>query len=118
MAQPRARVTRFGTYDPAKDKKNWYRIQLSEQVDEIIEGPIALEVFFFLPIPKSTTKKKRNAMLLEDLRHTKKPDIDNYIKLILDVMTGIVYKDDSQIWRIDAKKMYSDDPRTEIILTW
>ena len=48
----------------------------------------------------------------------KKPDIDNLIKFALDALQGkegyIV--DDSQVVRIYAEKLYSDDPRTEIMI--
>ena len=45
---------------------------------------------------------------------TKKPDLDNVIKAVLDALNGVAYKDDSRIVRIEARKEYSDSPRLEI----
>ena len=44
-------------------------------------------------------------------------DIDNYLKATLDVLTGVVWLDDSQIWMLDVEKHIASDgdgPRTEI----
>lgn len=44
-------------------------------------------------------------------------DVDNFLKAVLDCMTGIVYADDSQIHVLKAEKCYdSEDPRIEIII--
>mgnify|MGYP003149638683 CR=1 FL=1 len=47
----------------------------------------------------------------------RKHDIDNYNKLVLDAMNGIVYRDDSQINKLTIEK-YKDkeDPRIEIYI--
>ena len=47
---------------------------------------------------------------------TKKPDLDNIAKAILDSLNGIAYKDDSQIVSLLISKKYSDRPRVEITL--
>ena len=45
----------------------------------------------------------------------RKRDVDNYNKLVLDSLEGIVYQDDSQIQTLGIKKDYSkDNPRIEI----
>lgn len=47
----------------------------------------------------------------------RKRDIDNYHKLSLDALSGIVYKDDSQIQRMVVEKFYDRlNPRIEIVL--
>ena len=40
----------------------------------------------------------------------KKPDIDNCIKVILDSLNGIAYKDDSQVVSLKIEKYYADKP--------
>lgn len=48
----------------------------------------------------------------------RKHDIDNYCKLILDSLTGIVYVDDSQIQKITISKHYDkNNPRVELYLS-
>jgi Holliday junction resolvase RusA-like endonuclease len=38
---------------------------------------------------------------------TKKPDIDNLTKAILDALNGIAWNDDAQVAQITAKKVWS-----------
>lgn len=84
----------------------------------ILEGPIWLGVKPYFPIPKSWSKKKREAALAGELPHTTKPDLDNVIKQIKDVMQGIYYKNDSQIvgYLPGTQKYYSENPHWEIII--
>lgn len=44
----------------------------------------------------------------------RKRDIDNGIKLCLDAMTNIIYKDDSEIVCLNVKKDFAKEPRIEI----
>lgn len=44
----------------------------------------------------------------------KKADIDAYIKILLDTMTGIVYKDDKQISELSVVRQPSDTSYIEI----
>ena len=49
--------------------------------------------------------------------HTKRPDIDNYVKFYLDCMNKVVYLDDSQVIELSAKKIYNDkESFTEIVI--
>jgi Holliday junction resolvase RusA-like endonuclease len=103
-------------FDPHKDKKNWYRLQISEYIPKIITTPINIKITFYMPIPKSTSKKKQELMAHNKIKHQKKPDLDNMLKFVLDSMNDIVFRDDSQIWHIECLKKYSRDPRVEIIV--
>lgn len=48
----------------------------------------------------------------------RKADIDNFNKLILDSLTGIVWEDDSQIIKMTISKHYDkENPRAEIELS-
>ena len=118
IPQGRPRVTRWGTFDPNKDSKNWIRLQIREQFNEKLECPIEVEIMFFMPIPKSTSKKKQIMMMANEIKHVKRSDLDNLYKLYTDCMTEIVYKDDSQIHKCYIEKMYSDHPRVEILIKW
>ena len=52
--------------------------------------------------------KKRSAAWLNITRPTKRPDLDNYMKLALDACTGVVYGDDSQIVKLSGSKWYGE----------
>lgn len=45
---------------------------------------------------------------------TKKPDIDNVIKVIADALNGVAYDDDKQIIDVSARKVYSETPRVDV----
>lgn len=122
QSQGRPRFTTRGShafaFDPHKDIKNWTRLQISDQFNERIKEPVEVEICFFMPIPKSTSKKKTALMLTNEIKHQKNKDLDNLIKFYLDAMNNIVFEDDKQIWRIVAEKKYSDIPRTEIVVSF
>ena len=46
-------------------------------------------------------------MLENKINPTKKPDIDNIVKIVLDAMNGIAFKDDTQITKLQVEKLYS-----------
>lgn len=65
----------------------------------MIEGPVKLNVAFVLPRPKSLPKKVH--------WHLKKPDLDKLVRAVGDSLTGIMWKDDSQVVTIEATKSYA-----------
>lgn len=75
---------------------------------------LEIGIVAYYPIPKSATKASRASMQSMEMKPTKKPDIDNVIKAVLDALNGIAYKDDSRVVRVEARKEYSDSPRLEI----
>lgn len=60
------------------------------------------EVDFYMPMPKSWSKKKRAAM--DGQPHQSKPDIDNLVKALFDA----VCKDDSHIYEVHARKFWGE----------
>lgn len=83
-----------------------------------VEGPIDLTLRFYMPIPASASAKKRRAMENGQIRHTKKPDLDNLVKFAKDCSNGILWRDDSQVDGMWATKEYANEPRTEIMISW
>lgn len=82
---------------------------------KFLEGEqLKVELMIYFAIPKSTSKKRIAKMMAGTERPTKKPDIDNIEKIILDSLNGIAYNDDSQIVSCWADKFYSTVPRVEI----
>lgn len=58
--------------------------------------------------PKSLSKKKKEE-LLKQINYTKKPDVDNVAKIILDSLNGLAYKDDSQVSALLVLKDYGTE---------
>jgi Holliday junction resolvase RusA-like endonuclease len=68
---------------------------------------IEIFIVFVLPKPASAPKRKETFPV-------KKPDIDKLCRAVLDALTGIVFEDDSQVVRLEARKEYGMPARTEI----
>ena len=73
-----------------------------------------MRIMAYYGIPKSASKKKKAAMIEGRIRPTKKPDMDNVVKIIADSLNQIAYRDDTQIVDCQCRKFYSDDPRVEV----
>lgn len=119
IAQKRPRIFKNGNkmiaWDPDSKLKEGFKWQIKSQYrDEPLTCPIAMDVTFYMPIPESTSGIKKRQMVNGVIYHIKRPDIDNMEKAILDILNGIVLKDDSQIVELRAKKIYSDKPGTSI----
>jgi Holliday junction resolvase RusA-like endonuclease len=76
-----------------------------------IEAPVRLELLVELPIPKSWSKRKAADAVTGHIRPTSRPDVDNYLKAILDAINTIVVADDAQVVEVYAKKKFSVAPK-------
>ena len=82
-----------------------------------LEGPIRMTMVMYFGIPSSgTSKKVRQFMLDGEILPTKKVDLDNACKIIMDALNGVAFDDDKQIVDLRAKKLYSDNPRVVVKL--
>lgn len=82
-------------------------------------GPVEVDVLLFFPRPKSHYGTGKNADLLKDsapLWHTTKPDGDKLARALGDAMTGIVFRDDSQVAKWTIRKWYGEPARAEIVV--
>jgi Holliday junction resolvase RusA-like endonuclease len=116
VAWARAAPGQYRMWDTQKQIKFNYGVVLEDQHGNLpfYSGPLHLDVIFYFKIPK-TRAKHYNDLLLSP--HFYVPDLSNLIKLIEDVGTGILYKDDALIAHITAQKKYDERARTEFSLT-
>lgn len=63
------------------------------------KGAVYLTVHFFMPRPKSLSKRV--------IFHLKKPDLDKLLRSIKDALKGIAYVDDSQVVTTMCTKCYA-----------
>ena len=64
---------------------------------------------------KDPTSKNLEVVIALYFKDQRSHDIDNYNKLVLDAMSGIVYDDDKQIQRLTVEKFIDkDNARIEI----
>jgi Holliday junction resolvase RusA-like endonuclease len=124
FAKQRPRAARSGAfitiYTPRETKKYEEKVRRYYHqvynVDNILEGPLAVEVEGIFPIPKSITKTKAEDMLNGKIKHTKKPDCDNMAKVCLDALNGVAYYDDAQIDVLNISKRYGEEPICRITI--
>lgn len=72
--------------------------------------PIKLSITAVFPSAKSWPKWRRVLAALGKLWHVGKPDLDNVIKIACDGLNEVIWKDDSQVCWIEARKFYGDAP--------
>lgn len=60
-----------------------------------------LDIIFFIPMPESWSKKKKQKM--NGMPHQSRPDIDNLSKAFMDA----VLKEDSHVWSIRKEKRWA-----------
>ena len=124
VGKARHRYVRQGngvrSYTP--EKTVWYeelvKTSYLEQVkdQQMLEGPLNAKITAFFKIPKRTTKRDTLKMIKGEIIPTKKPDLDNIAKTVLDALNGVAFHDDKQIATLFVEKYYSDAPRVEVIL--
>ena len=91
-----------------------YRQQVGVKFPD--DAMLDVRIFAYYPIPKSASKRKRQAMLEKKIRPTKKPDWDNVGKVICDSLNGIAYRDDAQVVDSMVRKFYGEDPKVVVTI--
>ena len=80
-----------------------------------VDDPLSVLFTLHMPIPSSMSQKKQAELVGKP--HSKKPDASNIVKAVEDALNGIVWNDDSQISLLTANKVYSTDPRVEVMVS-
>eukprot|EP01031_Cornospumella_fuschlensis_P034639 gene34639-41945_t len=120
IALSRHRVTRGGImYNPsAKFQADFLSACTAYLPATPLEGGIAVNMVFLFSRPKHHYGTGKNADVLKstaDLWHTKRSDIDNLAKFVLDALNSVAYKDDSQVCVLHTTKIYTDtEPGVEV----
>lgn len=81
---------------------------------KVLEGRIKVSIIAYFSIPKTTKKADINEMLENNISPTKKPDIDNIVKSILDSMNKFAFKDDNQITKLEVEKKYAIEDKVYV----
>ena len=124
--QSRPRFFRRGNfvrvYDKDKpDKDNFAEVAMYNAPKEPLTEPLVVNIIFYLKRPKNHYRTGKFAGVLKDTAlnyHTRRPDIDNLSKFVLDSLNKVYWVDDSQIFQLNLTKKYDEEPRTcvEIML--
>lgn len=103
----------------------YYNTQMKEQLayglsimrthgdDPKFEGPLCLDMIFYMPLPKLLRNRK------DRYWHDTIPDKDNLIKHIKDSITktGVVWTDDKQCAKGSWEAIYDKNPRVYFKIT-
>lgn len=114
-ARPRVNTYTGTAYTPTPTKdyenliKQYFKVKYPRY--EPLEGRVAVKISAYFDVPKSTSKKDK--ILIEEgkLSPTKKPDIDNIIKIVLDALNKMAFKDDNQITKLEVEKFYGKEEK-------
>jgi len=117
----RPKVYRWATVNPSKKDEEDVRIlfkKIKTKPKKPLSQQIRVQFKFYVTPPKSTPQWKYEYIENGYLRPNKSPDLDNYVKLILDALNGLLWEDDRFIVEIHSGKYYTlDRPRTEIFVS-
>jgi Holliday junction resolvase RusA-like endonuclease len=83
---------------------------------EVLDGALEAFIYVTFPVPPSYSKKRTEACLSDTEKHTKRPDLDNVIKAVIDGMDKIVFFNDSQITSIHSTKVYGEVAKVEVMV--
>jgi crossover junction endodeoxyribonuclease RusA len=90
---------------------------------DLWEAPLVVGIQFRLARPKShylPANSRRDTPFLRDNapKHPAgKPDLDKLIRAVLDALTGLVWRDDSQVVHIEAWKLYHPHEGADITVS-
>jgi len=108
-ARPRAVLVDQNSHD----LKSWAHSVSAEArlhaPDALIEGPVEMRLMFYVKAPKSLRKTVPSFA-------TKKPDLDKLTRAVWDSLSGVLYRDDSQVIQATISKQYGDQLGVQVQL--
>ena len=88
---------------------------------ELLVLPLTVHYDFRFPRPKTHYRSGKNSHMLKETApdaHSTKPDLTKIIRSTEDALTGIVWRDDSQVCHADAFKRYCNtDEKPGVTIT-
>lgn len=119
VSQARMKHRRIGNFVSTYDPKAKEKVKIREILNGMLVSMHTYEFprisfLFYMPIPASIPKKLRETYESGLLKHDKKPDVDNLIKLYLDCLDGIAIQGDQKVSLGPCIKLYHPEPRTII----
>lgn len=104
--------------DNRERQKPWaslISLYAQRKIAQLLEGPVAINLIFHMPRPKAHFGKgglKAGAPSF----HSVKPDLDKLERAVLDALTSIIWRDDSQVAMLSGAKIYSDQPGVKVTI--
>lgn len=117
-ARPRVNTYTCQVYTPNSTKdyenliKQYFQIKYPKYIP--FENRVCVNIKAYFKVPKTTTKKDKALIEEGKLSPTKKPDIDNVVKIVLDALNKMAFKDDNQITKLQVEKLYGEEEKIYI----
>jgi len=94
-----------------KEWEQTIRSVAQDYADTYTTGPVRVRLRFALPRPQRLSRQASRT-------HTKRPDVDKLCRAALDALTGVLWKDDSQVYALTALKAYAkQDHAPHVVVT-
>lgn len=116
----RARIT-----DANKRSAGWmqevakaaiFAVQEAGMQQPAFTGPVTLHLHFELVRPKSHFRSNGELKTNAPIWHASKPDATKLTRAVEDAMTGILWRDDSQVTRQEVVKVYGSGASVTVIV--
>lgn len=103
------------TDDNSDKRKQWANAVSSQAAEamggmQLVHGAVDLDVAFWFARPKSHFGTGKNSSRLKESapdRHIQTPDLDKLLRCLCDALTGVVYRDDSQVFRVTCQRCWT-----------
>lgn len=106
------------TYTPTEtvNAEAYIRALAVHEGAQPVEGAVSLTMRAVFDVPKSWSRKRREAALLGEIKPTSRPDLDNIGKLVKDALNGVAFKDDAQVVSMHLEKAYGPQALTVVTI--
>lgn len=116
--RPRVNTQTAIAYTPTKTREyeelvKQYFILKYRRINPL-EGRIKIQIKAYMGMAKNISKKQKEEMIKNTISPTKKPDIDNIAKVILDALNKLAFKDDNQITKLEIEKFYAEEEKVYV----
>jgi len=118
VGKGRPRLGKHAVYTPTKTRQyeDLVKYIYKTKCKHFFKDDVKVDIKCYFSIPKSDSKKVKKNKYKNIIRPSKKPDIDNIIKVILDSLNELAYDDDKQVIKSTCEKFYGDEPRVEVTI--
>ncbi len=103
------------TYNNQRRSEVSFGLYLSQQHNDeplFEKNPIQVDVTFYMPFPKICKDEDKNY-----LYNVNPPYLESLYEFLLDAMKDVVIKNSHIICSLSVKKVYDEEPRTEMVIT-
>lgn len=107
------------TYEPKKTKD--YESLIAREYTKkyrnfVSDKALRVGVYIYVKPAESISNKKKTSFLNNEFMPTKKPDVDNVIKCVLDALNNVAYHDDTQVVEQAVKKRFGEEEKIVVFI--